>query len=87
MTVSPAMPKMEPFSGFEPEAFFLLRGCSTPELEGLNGAGDGTRTRDPQLGRLMLYQLSYTRKWPISRPSVPPVGGSEKNEDGGQKWI
>src|SRR3954470_6791406 len=24
-------------------------------------AGDGTRTRDPQLGRLMLYQLSYTR--------------------------
>jgi hypothetical protein len=26
-----------------------------------NGAGDETRTRDPQLGRLMLYQLSYTR--------------------------
>ena len=25
------------------------------------GAGDGIRTRDPQLGRLMLYQLSYTR--------------------------
>ena len=25
------------------------------------GAGDETRTRDPQLGRLMLYQLSYTR--------------------------
>ena len=24
-------------------------------------AGDGTRTRDPQLVRLMLYQLSYTR--------------------------
>jgi hypothetical protein len=24
-------------------------------------AGDGARTRDPQLGRLMLYQLSYTR--------------------------
>src|SRR5213594_4332500 len=23
------------------------------------GAGDETRTRDPQLGRLMLYQLSY----------------------------
>ena len=29
-------------------------------------AGDGTRTRDPQLGRLMLYQLSYSR---ISRRS------------------
>src|SRR5439155_43754 len=24
-------------------------------------AGDGARTRDPQLGRLMLYQLSYAR--------------------------
>ncbi len=27
----------------------------------LNGAGNGDRTRDPQLGRLMLYQLSYSR--------------------------
>jgi hypothetical protein len=25
------------------------------------GAGDEVRTRDPQLGRLMLYQLSYAR--------------------------
>ena len=24
-------------------------------------AGDETRTHDPQLGKLMLYQLSYTR--------------------------
>ena len=24
-------------------------------------AGDGLRTRDPQLGKLMLYQLSYSR--------------------------
>ena len=24
-------------------------------------AGDGPRTRDPQLGKLMLYQLSYSR--------------------------
>src|SRR6185503_9891288 len=30
-----------------------------------NGAGNGTRTRDPKLGRLALYQLSYSRtqKW------------------------
>ena len=35
----------------------------------------------------MLYQLSYTRNWPVTRPSVSPVGDSEKNEDGGQKWI
>jgi hypothetical protein len=27
----------------------------------LGGAGDETRTRDVQLGRLMLYQLSYSR--------------------------
>ena len=28
----------------------------------LFGAEDGTQTRDPQLGRLMLYQLSYFRE-------------------------
>ena len=26
-----------------------------------NGAANGARTRDPQLGKLMLYQLSYCR--------------------------
>src|ERR671923_2933814 len=26
------------------------------------GAGNGTRTRDPELGRLALYQLSYSRE-------------------------
>lgn len=25
------------------------------------GADDGVRTRDPELGKLVLYQLSYTR--------------------------
>ena len=28
-------------------------------------AGNGTRTRDPQLGKLMLYQLSYARNTAI----------------------
>ena len=28
---------------------------------GIIGAGDGARTRYPQLGRLMLYQMSYSR--------------------------
>ena len=28
---------------------------------GVNGAGDEARTRDIQLGRLKLYQLSYSR--------------------------
>ena len=26
-----------------------------------SGAGDGIRTRDPNLGKVVLYQLSYTR--------------------------
>jgi hypothetical protein len=53
---------------FELMTSSLPRRRSTPELRGpsqtsiaVNGAGDETRTRDPQLGRLMLYQLSYTR--------------------------
>ena len=28
-----------------------------------SGAEDGAQTRDPQLGRLMLYQLSYFRNF------------------------
>ena len=35
-----------------------------------SGAGDGTRTRDPELGKLMLYQLSYART--AARLSMPP---------------
>src|SRR5436305_8382266 len=27
----------------------------------VSGAGDGTRTRDQELGKLLLYQLSYAR--------------------------
>ncbi len=57
----------------------LPRKCSTTELQqqvqelaahlptlfffALFRAEDGTQTRDPQLGRLMLYQLSYFRKF------------------------
>jgi hypothetical protein len=28
---------------------------------GMSGAGDGIRTRDQELGKLLLYQLSYAR--------------------------
>jgi hypothetical protein len=42
------------------EPFGLFFG--TPEFEQRRGgAGDETRTRDIQLGRLALYQLSYSR--------------------------
>jgi hypothetical protein len=34
-----------------------------------NGAEDGTRTRDPHLGKVMLYQLSHFR--PLVRPILP----------------
>jgi hypothetical protein len=29
------------------------------------GAGDGVRTRDPKLGKLVLYQLSYSRQMSV----------------------
>jgi hypothetical protein len=35
-------------------------------------AGDGARTRDIQLGKLVLYQLSYTRISPL-KYKRPPV--------------
>ncbi len=59
--------------GIEPPTPSLPWKCSTPELHwqfsivqvskvDQSRAGDETRTRDPQLGRLMLYQLSYSRE-------------------------
>ena len=48
---------------FELVTSSLPRKCSTPELHQQNKkrAGDEVRTRDIQLGRLTLYQLSYSR--------------------------
>ncbi len=67
-------PIMEPTTGIEPVNLFLTKEVlyllsyvgpatvmtiiSSPVL---SGAGNGTRTRDVQLGRLTLYQLSYSR--------------------------
>ena len=51
-------------TGFEPVASSLPRKRSTPELHRPNKktrAGDQVRTGDIQLGRLTLYQLSYSR--------------------------
>jgi hypothetical protein len=36
------------------------------------GAGNGTRTRDPELGRLALYQLSYSRMM-VERAGFEPT--------------
>jgi hypothetical protein len=40
-----------------------------------NGAEDGTRTRDPHLGKVMLYQLSHFRSMRRRHPTR--VGGAE----------
>ncbi len=38
------------------------------------GAGNEVRTRDLNLGKVALYQLSYTRSMPYQRePAVSPV--------------
>ena len=66
---------------FELMTSSLPRRRSTPELRGLEkpkafsnrGAGDEIRTRDPQLGRLMLYQLSYTRPFPVQGVGFEPT--------------
>ena len=72
--------------GFEPLTPSLPWKCSTPELHRpkitnfnssgclKNGAEDETRTRDPQLGRLMLYQLSYFRVNKYQRDVVGMIG-------------
>ena len=55
--------RVEPTTGLEPSR------CEAGGLDvsqvvlanGEGGAGNGVRTRDIQLGRLTLYQLSYSR--------------------------
>ena len=49
--------------------------CRKTCISSLNGAGDVIRTRDIQLGRLALYQLSYTRT--KKDPKVVARGGFE----------
>ena len=50
----------ELMAGVEPATSSLPRMRSTTELK-QQRAKDGTQTRDPQLGRLVLYRLSYFR--------------------------
>ena len=48
--------RMEPMTGFEPMTSSLPRRRSTTELLGGWRSGKRGSNRDPQLGRLMLYQ-------------------------------
>jgi hypothetical protein len=58
----------------------VLRGWGEPEpkrsyytcFRGVFGAGDGIRTRDIDLGKVALYQLSYSRA-PQASPFSPAV--------------
>ena len=52
---------LEPMTRIELVTSSLPRKRSTPELHRHFRAGDEGRTRDIQLGRLTLYQLSYSR--------------------------
>src|SRR6185503_7823261 len=70
---------------FELMTSSLPRRRSTPELRGpesqsviKTGAGDELRTRDPQLGRLMLYQLSYTRPLQSANSAIRQNADSTK---------
>jgi len=45
---------------------YLSKGGTVPQgpiANSRSGARDGIRTRDPDLGKVVLYQLSYSRMW------------------------
>ena len=75
-------------AGFEPATHGLEVRCSIQlsyrrsahdavEECSPKGAGDGVRTRDIQLGRLTLYQLSYTRPAMSLAETIVGTGGFE----------
>ncbi len=48
----------------------FLRFITLEKARSIFGAGNETRTRDPDLGKVVLYQLSYSRKT-YSKSGVP----------------
>ena len=56
----------EGFAGLCLTTWPLRRICKGPIEIGpgtFNGADNGARTRDPNLGKVVLYQLSHVRMW------------------------
>ena len=52
----------KPTTGIEPVNLILTKDVLYQlSYVGSSGAGNGTRTRNPQLGRLTLWPLSYSR--------------------------
>ena len=56
-TVRPAVDRLSRLSPFSTS----IRVSETPSDLGFLGADDGIRTRDPNLGKVVLYQLSHVR--------------------------
>ena len=50
------------------------------ELRKTNGAKNGTRTRDPNLGKVMLYQLSYFRMINMSKKFCRAKNGTRTRD-------
>ena len=51
------------------------------------GAGKGTRTLDPDLGKVVLYQLSYSRNVVLLYPSMPSQGWRPRSESNRRRRI
>ena len=72
------------WSATEPDVIRLTRD-QTPETQEFFGADDGIRTRDPHLGKVMLYQLSHVRadrrQLALPQPREADLVGIER------KWL
>ena len=77
---------------------YLSKGGTVPQgpiANSRSGAEDGTRTRDPDLGKVVLYQLSYFRvgeckyttantscnRLLVKKRAAPEVGAAPSNWD------
>src|SRR5918999_5719707 len=56
---------------------------TAPPRAAFSRAGNGTRTRDPNLGKVVLYQLSYSRE--ADDFSVPPVAAQRPARGGADR--
>ena len=56
----------------------LTAATAEPPLSTYSRAGNGTRTRDPNLGKVVLYQLSYSRARTTMLPSPPPPRNADR---------
>src|SRR4051794_11430583 len=68
--------------GWRSEAIETMLG-NTSECQ----ADDGVRTRDPQLGKLMLYQLSYVRAGRRIARRESAIMESTTEDSGGRRWL